>query len=269
MEDSAGAGRFFQPRSDLDCDLFVTLSSEVRPAAGRIDGSRSVTRIRMCYDGGVCRLEVGVAIAEGALGRDMESNEQVDRLVCRAKEGDRAAFEDLVAIHRSRIEALVRARLGSHLRHELEVDDAIQETLLRALESIGRFTWQGDDSFMRWLGTIAENVIRSAARRLDRRRDRPLAAEVPGDGVTASRILRRGERFDRFQEALDSLDPVARRVVYLARIQGLPIRDVAREIGRTPNATSIVLYRALLKLRDAFGDTESLGLPARSLEERS
>jgi len=193
---------------------------------------------------------------------------RTETLVERAKNGDRAAFDALAARYQARLEALVMTRFGYHLEAEMEAEDVIQETLLKALQSIQRFNWRGEDSFMRWLGTIAENVIRSAARRKERRHAVPLQTEIADSDVSQSTNLRRHERFDRFQEAIDSLDPDSRKVVYLARIKGLPMKEVAQQLGRTPNAASILLYRALIKLKAVFGDTESLGLPPLRLKEK-
>ena len=49
----------------------------------------------------------------------------------------------------------------------------------------------------------------------------------------------------------------------LARIDGLSIEEVARRMNRSPNAVSHILLRALRKLRESLGDTESLHLPDR------
>jgi RNA polymerase sigma-70 factor (ECF subfamily) len=182
-------------------------------------------------------------------------------LVERAKRGDRGAFSDLVTRHRHRLEALIRCRFQAHLETELEAEDVFQETVLKAFESLGSFSWRGRDSFMRWMGVIAENVMRSAARRKARRRVAPLDGDIPFAEASHAAMLRRRERFDRFQAAFDSLDPDSRKVIYLARIKGLPMKEVAAQIGRTANASSILLYRALIKLREIFGDTESLSLP--------
>jgi RNA polymerase sigma-70 factor, ECF subfamily len=191
--------------------------------------------------------------------------ERTELLVRRAQCGDKAAFDELAAACRPNLAALIRSRLGAQLGRELEVEDILQETMLKALQSIARFSFRGEGSFLRWLGTIAENVMRTAARRKSRRRGVPLGPEVPDRGEPQIKSLRRDERFDRFQRAFDALDHDSRQVIHLARIQGLPIKEVARRLDRTPNATSILLYRALIKLKGIFGDTESLRLPWRSL----
>jgi RNA polymerase sigma-70 factor (ECF subfamily) len=195
----------------------------------------------------------------------MATPERTEVLVRRAQCGDTAAFDELAAACRPNLAALIRSRLGAELARELEADDILQETLLKALQSIARFSFRGEDSFLRWLGAIAENVMRTAARRKSRRRGVPLGPEVPDAGEPQINSLRRDERFDRFQRAFDALDPDSRQVILLARIQGLPIKEVARRLDRTPNATSILLYRALIKLKGIFGDTESFRLPWRSL----
>jgi len=196
----------------------------------------------------------------------MESQDQTQILVRNAQEGQRGAFEELAARHRLRIEALIRSRIGPALRETVEVEDLIQETLLRAFESIGRFRWQGDESFFRWLAGIAVRVILQAARR---RRVIPMASAA-GEGVAAeqaspSRTLRRAERFDRLEEALARLRPEHRDVILLARVENVPLREIARRWNRSPNAIAQLLLRALRSLREAFGDTESLHLPPRTL----
>ncbi len=50
------------------------------------------------------------------------------------------------------------------LRRVVAVDDIVQESLARGLASIESFTWRGEGSLLRWLGTIARNVIASPAR---------------------------------------------------------------------------------------------------------
>lgn len=197
----------------------------------------------------------------------MDPQERTQALVDRARAGDRAAFEELFGEHRSRLEALVRHRLGTGLRRRLDVEDVLQETLLRALGSVQRFRWQNEDSFFLWMSGIAVNVLREAVGEEKRRPMVPLEFEIPGEDISPSHAERREERFDRLARALDSLSPEHRKVILLARLDRLPVKEIARQMGHSPAAVSQLLMRALQKLRDSFGDTDSLHLPHRSLSE--
>lgn len=184
----------------------------------------------------------------------------------KAQAGDRAAFDALVRRHQDRLEALVRSRMGRLVAAGTEATDIVQETLLRAYGAIGRFRWSGDDSFMRWLGAIAENVILNASKRLSRSKALRLDRDVGGQGDSPSKALRRDERFDRLEACLRRLSPDHRSVIVLARIEGLPMKEIARRLDRSESAVKNLLLRALKALRQSFGDTESLGLPDRRLE---
>ncbi len=214
----------------------------------------------------------------------MEPGENLIAFISAAKEGDRRAFNSLVEQYGDPLGGHLRRRLGRRMRAKVDVEDLVQETFLRAFQSIRQFGGGSTRSFRRWLFTIADHVVYDQARRLKARGaargevslergagsgegepmrlDEVLAASVR----SPSQAMRRDERFDRLKEVLGSLAPDHSRVIFLARVQGLPIKEVARKMERTPEATSMLLLRALLKLKAAFGHTESLNLPPRSLE---
>ncbi len=57
------------------------------------------------------------------------------------------------------LEASVRQRLGRRLRARIEAEGVLQETFLKALQSLPSYRDQGPDSFLRWLRGIAENLL--------------------------------------------------------------------------------------------------------------
>lgn len=189
-------------------------------------------------------------------------------LVRKAQEGDRKAFAALLEHHRERLERTVQRELGQHLGREAALEDVLQETGLRALNSIKAFRYFNDESFPRWLLGIANHVVLELAAREERSRKLYLKPNVASGEVSPSRLVRREERFDRLVEALNALNEDHRKVIVLARIEGLRIQEIAKRMDRSENAVLLLLSRALKKLKDAFGDTESLHLPWRSLEER-
>jgi RNA polymerase sigma-70 factor (ECF subfamily) len=197
-----------------------------------------------------------------------EPGTSIPPLLQKAQQGDRAALGQLFEECRPRLDALLRDLMGVRLRRESGVEDVLQEVFARACGSIDRFEWRDEDSLLRWLSVIGRNVVLEAARR-EKAAPEPLAGLDPGGhDVSLSRGLRRQERFDRLQEAIQRLDPDHRQVILLARIEKLPLKDVAARMGRSHAAVRQLLRRALQKLKEDFGDTESLGLPPRRLGER-
>lgn len=92
----------------------------------------------------------------------MTIERSVPELLRKAQAGDRDAFDAMVRQYQERLESLIRSRMGRNLSSDVEAADVLQEVLLRAYGAIERFRWSGDDSFLRWLGAIAENVILTA-----------------------------------------------------------------------------------------------------------
>jgi len=197
----------------------------------------------------------------------MERPSAFEDLVERAKEGDRDALDALIGRERPRLKGFIRSRLGEALARRVEVDDVLQEALIRAVRDFASFVPRGEDSLARWFSGIALHVIQEAASRFGRSPAVGLDADPPARGSSPSRVMRRNERFDRLQAALDRLAPEHREVIHLIRIEGLPVREVAKRMGRTPHAVSNLLLRATRRLREILGDTESLSLPDRRLRD--
>ena len=196
---------------------------------------------------------------------EMEAHDSQD-LLGRAQRGDSSAFGSLLIACRPELEKYIRARVGDHLRSRVEADDVLQETCTRALESVDRVQWTGNDTFIRWLKGIARHVILQEAGRREESELIYLAEEKHAEGPSPSRALRRRERFDRLKEALNHLPPDYREAVLLVRIEGLKIKEAAERMQKTPKAVMHLLSRGLKKLKELFADTESLGLPPERLQ---
>lgn len=194
----------------------------------------------------------------------MALEEPVELLVRKAQAGDRAAFGKLFDAHRQRLLERIQARMGRKLKLEHDPEDILQETFLRAFETVGRFKLQGRDSFFRWLATIAEHLILNASQK---RRPGPLTVEPRGSGVSPGTALRRKERFTRLEAALGALTPEQKEVVLLARIDGLSFEKIAAQTGRSQAAVRQLLARALKRQKSSLSHTRSLHLPDRSFSE--
>lgn len=200
----------------------------------------------------------------------MTVDEPIAALVEKAQAGDRSAFDGLVGRYRERLLGQIEARLGSKVRARIEAEDVLQETLTRAYQSIEKFRYQGEESFYSWLGTIAEHLIWNVSQKQSSSY-LELKTDVADDDASPGRNLRRHERFERLEKALNRLSPDHRKALVLSRFEGLKVTEIAARMNRSPNAVYKLLARAVLELKKDFGDTESLRLPDRTfrVEESS
>jgi RNA polymerase sigma-70 factor, ECF subfamily len=213
----------------------------------------------------------------------MDDADATRDLVERAQRGDRAALDALAQRYFSRLEQWIERGVGSTLRKRMGVEDLVQEAFLKVQGSLASFRWEGEPAFWRWLVTIADHIIQEAGRKVAAEKRSP-EKEIPldrsfdsGDGrphamhdfvetsvTSPSRTIARQERFARFQRAIGLLRPEDREVILAVAVNGIPVRDVAKQMGRSPEAISMLLLRAMRKLRATFGDvgsSESLRLP--------
>ena len=116
------------------------------------------------------------------------TQEGTKRLVDRAMQGDRLAFEELARDHRPRIEGVVRSRWEAG---DQDLEDILQESFVRALQALPRFEWQGEDSFFRWLSGIAVNVAHEHAKRRKLGLVAQVDREPAANSVSQSRAMRR------------------------------------------------------------------------------
>ncbi|MFJ4775841.1 sigma-70 family RNA polymerase sigma factor [Streptomyces sp. NPDC088762] len=83
------------------------------------------------------------------------STQHTAELVAAARAGDPRAQDELVATHLP----LVYNIVGRALNGSCDVDDVVQDTMLRALDGLGGL--RADDSFRSWLVAIAMNRVRA------------------------------------------------------------------------------------------------------------
>lgn len=198
-----------------------------------------------------------------------EQKASVQSLVGRARSGDREAFDELMKRFQRPLHDSVASWLRFRVGPRVDIEDVMQESFLRAYRSLDRFVCpdrdKDDDAFLRWLCGIAKHALGDLMRKAGRQRPAALTADPPADAATRSRALRREERFDRLQKALDKLPSGYREALVLARLEGLTANEIARRMDRTPDAVYQLIARGLNLLREEFGDTESLHLPHRQL----
>jgi RNA polymerase sigma-70 factor (ECF subfamily) len=176
-------------------------------------------------------------------------------LLAKAREGDPAAFSELVNQYSRKI-----YRLAKHItQNDSEAEDVLQETFLKAFEHLGDF--QGQSKFYTWIVRIAVNESLMKLRK--RKSDRTVPLDEPidtGEDTVVREIAvwdenpeqqySREEIGQILDEAIQSLKPAFRTVFVLRDIEEMSTEEAAEALGISVPAVKSRLLRARLQLRE-------------------
>ena len=177
-------------------------------------------------------------------------------LLARAREGDHAAFGEIVRRYQNAVFNLCYRMLGDY--HEAE--DAAQETFLRAFRHFHRFDTRR--RFSTWLLSIASHYCID---RLRRRRVTFVSLDAPdvqrhrGHRVHPEEFLLQKEVADRVQAMLGQLTPDDRLVLILHYYYDMSYREIGEIMGLSEGAVKTRAHRArraLGKLLRSEGEEE-------------
>lgn len=175
----------------------------------------------------------------------MFEQDDLQELVKRATVCDPDAWETIFRRSHGRLLAFARRRTSSVDTAE----DAVSETMLRALEKIDRYTWDGA-GFDAWLFGILRNVVLEGYRAERRtRRDSSFSSDrtVRVDGPLEHAVAR--EEAENVRSAFARLTLDEQEVLELRVVAGLSSDDAAHVLGKKPGAIRMAQARALGRLR--------------------
>jgi RNA polymerase sigma-70 factor (ECF subfamily) len=176
-------------------------------------------------------------------------------LVARAREGDAAAYNELVGRYERKI-----FRLAKHItQNDEDAEDVLQETFMKAFEHLPDF--QGQSKFYTWIVRIAVNESLMKLRKRKSDRTVPLDEPVDTGEDTVVREIAVWEenpeqRYSReemgqiLDDAVQSLKPAFRTVFALRDIEELSTEETAEALGISVPAVKSRLLRARLQLRE-------------------
>ncbi len=156
-------------------------------------------------------------------------------LIRLSREGDQAAFGELVKRHRDRVYGQVYKMLSN----PDEALDLSQDVWVKAWTRLYQF--QGDSPFTTWVTRIAINVCLDYHRKRQRRPEEDSIEELTeksGEGswtpvveVDPQQELDRAERKTLILKALDQLSEEQRTVLELMYVKQSEYKEIAREMG--------------------------------------
>ncbi len=186
----------------------------------------------------------------GPVGEPAEETTHVARLIARAKEGDAAAFDQIIISQQRRVIALAWRLLGN----QDDARDAAQESFLRVYKHLNRIDPTKD--FSGWLYRIVVNVCRDMARKRIRSNQSSLEAEIEAGklrepvsthNTEAAAMLSQEQAL--IARALATLTQKERAAIVLRDLEGFSTEEVARILGSRPVTVRSQICSARAKIK--------------------
>ena len=169
-------------------------------------------------------------------------------LMLRVKDGDVAAFEELVEKYKQPVINVIYRTL-----HDLtEAEDLAQNVFVQVYKSASRY--EANSKFSTWLFTIARNLCLNEIRRRSRHPADSLDAQPEYDDAPTKQFedvktfsphdtVLHGELEEKIQQALNDLPENQRTAVLLCRQEDVSYEDIAKVLGTTLSATKSLIHR--------------------------
>ncbi len=172
---------------------------------------------------------------------------------------------------RSYLRVLAETQLHTRLRSKVDASDIVQQTLLQAYRSRDQFRGESLAEKAGWLRRILGNVVYGLARDFSRRR-RDVSREQSIQAIEASSImlgnllaaensspsaaLHREERAAALADAMVELTEDQRRAIILKYWNNASLAEIAKELGKSPEAVAGLIFRGMKRLREQFARKE-------------
>ena len=180
-------------------------------------------------------------------------------LVERAREGDTAAFDELVVKYSPKLYGLIYNMTSNRE----DTNDVLQDVFSKAYRSLKRF--KGKSTFYTWIYSIATNMTLNFLKKRKRRQGMSLddvdsAIEndkefieitSKSDPVHEAYL---GELQIKLNEAMQTLSDNHRAVVTMYDIQGIPHTEIAKILGVSEGTVRSRLFYAHRQLQTQLGD---------------
>ena len=170
-------------------------------------------------------------------------------LMLRVKEGDMAAFEQLVERYKQPVTNLVTRMLAD----PTEAEDQTQNVFVQVFKAAKNY--QVSAKFTTWLYTIARNLCLNELRRRNRHpaesldvtqpenEDQPLRQIEDLKSTAAPTALLHRELSRKIEEALSSLPDQQRLAILLYRDEEMSYEEIAKVLGISLSATKSLIHR--------------------------
>ena len=169
-----------------------------------------------------------------------------EELAWQAGRGCQASFAEIVRRYAPRLQAFLRRRT----RNQHEAEDLVQDTFLKAYRNLDRY--DNSRRFSTWLFTIASRVAIS-----HQRKRRPECVREGLRAAVCDKAVEEREQRESLWTLAAQLPDAQYQSLWLKYSEDLPIKEIARVMGKSPVCVKVLLYRARLNLARRLNEMDS------------
>lgn len=169
------------------------------------------------------------------------SDSSLSALISDARQGSVVAFGSLVELHQDRLYRFLLSRSRTHA----DAEDAMQEAFVNAFRYLHTYDqrWQ----FTTWLYKIALRELGKISRAgANQQLDSDSVVERAADPLAA--CIESDQRKNLWLEARTILSSDAFTVLWLRYAEDMPVKDVAKVMGRPATWVKVLVHRAKKRL---------------------
>ncbi|MGB9306350.1 MAG: sigma-70 family RNA polymerase sigma factor [Mycobacterium sp.] len=179
-------------------------------------------------------------------------DDQITQLAKSAGRGDQAALAEFIRATQRDV-----WRMLAYLTNPASADDLTQETFLRAINSLPRFS--GGSTARTWLLSIARRVVVDQIRYNSRRPSTPFMVDLGSDPLGRQPRASRIENIVEIRMLLEGLNPERREALIMTQILGLSYAEAASVCGCPVGTIRSRVARARNDLLRAASESDCAG----------
>jgi RNA polymerase sigma-70 factor (ECF subfamily) len=162
-----------------------------------------------------------------------------EELALRSQQGCKESFEELVERYGARLYQF----LHNKTYNVQDAEDLVQDTFVKAYRNIHRYrnSWK----FSTWLFTIAARLASSRYRSLKRRQS---IGETGAGSIEPADAASQQEMQEGLWVVARTLSAGQYRALWLRYAEEMPIKEIAKVLGKTQVGVKVTLYRARVNL---------------------
>jgi RNA polymerase sigma-70 factor (ECF subfamily) len=181
--------------------------------------------------------------------------EETLELLGRIRAGEADGWRELYERYHDPMLFWIRAHLGAGLRRHLQSEDVLQSAAMAWFRDLERFEYRGKGSLHAFLRRLILNKIRDRADFFAaQKRGEPETLDesrLPAEGAAVA--YRDAATYEALEEALAALPEDLRQVVLLHKVDGLPTKEIAAQLGKSDDAVRKTYSRAIARLALRMG----------------